>query len=71
MGQGRQRYRHAGGVIVVAALAASGLTLPGVRGKLTSEGPEIGGNSPQELTTFLERGIARWAQVIKDSGVKL
>jgi tripartite-type tricarboxylate transporter receptor subunit TctC len=47
------------------------LQLPGVREKLTSEGSEIVGNSPQEFTSFLKRDIARWAQVIKASGVKL
>ena len=53
-----------------AAIVKS-LHLTGVREKLTSEGSEIVGNSPQEFNTFLKRDIARWAQVIKDSGVKL
>ena len=53
-----------------AAIVKS-LQLPGVREKLTSEGSEIVGNSPQEFTTFLKRDIARWAQVIKANGVKL
>ena len=53
-----------------AAIVKS-LQLPGVREKLTSEGSEIVGNSPPEFATFLKRDIARWAQVIKDSGVKL
>ena len=59
---------------IVARLNAAivkSLQLSGVREKLTSEGSEIVGNSPQEFTTFLKRDIARWAQVIKDSGVKL
>ena len=59
---------------VVARLHATivkSLRIPGVRDKLTSEGSEIVGNTPQEFTTFLQRDIARWAQVIKDSGVKL
>ncbi|MEO7727046.1 MAG: tripartite tricarboxylate transporter substrate binding protein [Burkholderiales bacterium] len=42
-----------------------------VRDKLTSEGSEIVGNTPQEFTVFLKRDIARWAQVIKAAGVKL
>jgi tripartite-type tricarboxylate transporter receptor subunit TctC len=53
-----------------AAIVKS-LQLPGVREKLTSEGSEIVGNTPQEFAAFLERDVARWAQVIKDSGVKL
>ena len=53
-----------------AAIVKS-LRIPGVRDKLTSEGSEIVGNTPQEFATFLKRDIARWARVIKDSGVKL
>jgi tripartite-type tricarboxylate transporter receptor subunit TctC len=59
---------------IVAKLNAAivkSLHMPGVREKLTSEGSEIVGNTPQEFTAFLKRDIARWAQVIKDSGVKL
>lgn len=59
---------------IVAKLNAAvvrSLQLPGVRDKLTSEGSEIVGNTPQEFTAFLQRDIARWAQVIKAAGVKL
>jgi tripartite-type tricarboxylate transporter receptor subunit TctC len=59
---------------IVAKLNAAivrALQLPGVRDKLTSEGSEIVGNTPQEFTAFLQRDVARWAQVIKAAGVKL
>jgi tripartite-type tricarboxylate transporter receptor subunit TctC len=59
---------------IVAKLNAAivkSLHLPGVREKLTGEGSEIVGNTPQEFTTFLKRDIARWAEVIKAAGVKL
>ena len=53
-----------------AAIVKS-LQLRDVRDKLTSEGSEIVGNTPAEFTIFLKRDIARWAQVIRESGVKL
>ena len=59
---------------IVARLNAAivkSLRIPAVREKLTSEGSEIVGNTPQDFTVFLKRDIARWARVIKDSGVKL
>jgi tripartite-type tricarboxylate transporter receptor subunit TctC len=59
---------------IVAALNAAivkSLRVPDVRDKLTSEGSEIVANTPQEFTAFLQRDIARWAQVIKAAGVKL
>jgi tripartite-type tricarboxylate transporter receptor subunit TctC len=59
---------------IVAKLNAAivrALQLPGVRDKLTGEGSEIVGNTPQEFTAFLQRDVARWAKVIKATGVKL
>ena len=59
---------------IVARLNAAivkSLRIPAVREKLTSEGSEIVGNTPQDFTVFLKRDIARWARVIQDSGVKL
>jgi tripartite-type tricarboxylate transporter receptor subunit TctC len=53
-----------------AAIVAS-LQIRDVREKLTSEGSEIVGNTPQEFTAFLKRDIARWAEVIKAAGIKL
>ena len=53
-----------------AAIVAS-LQIRDVREKLTSEGSEIVGNTPQEFTTFLKHDIARWAQLIKAAGIKL
>ncbi len=61
-------------VAIVDRLHASiikSLGIPAVREKLTSEGSEIVGNTPQEFAAFLKRDVARWAQVIKAAGVKL
>jgi tripartite-type tricarboxylate transporter receptor subunit TctC len=46
------------------------LRLPDVREKLTSEGSEIVGSSPEQFSQFLERDLAKWAQVVKAAGIK-
>jgi tripartite-type tricarboxylate transporter receptor subunit TctC len=59
---------------IVAKLNATivkSLQIPAVREKLTGEGSEIVGNTPQEFAAFLKRDVARWAKVIKEAGVKL
>ena len=47
------------------------LGLPEVREKLTSEGSEIVGSSPEQFSQFLKRDLAKWAQVIKAAGIKI
>jgi tripartite-type tricarboxylate transporter receptor subunit TctC len=47
------------------------LQMPAVRDKLTGEGGELVANTPAEFTDFLQRDIARWAQVIKAAGIKV
>jgi tripartite-type tricarboxylate transporter receptor subunit TctC len=53
------------------ATIVKSLQIREVRDKLTSEGSEIVGNTPQEFTAFLKRDIARWAEVIKTAGIRL
>jgi len=52
-----------------AAIVRS-LELPEVRDKLTSEGSEIVGSSPEQFAQFLKRDLAKWAQVVKAAGIK-
>ena len=52
------------------ATIVQALQIRDVRDKLTSEGSEIVGNTPQEFTAFLKRDITRWAAVIKAAGIK-
>jgi tripartite-type tricarboxylate transporter receptor subunit TctC len=47
------------------------LRMPDVREKLTSEGSEIVGSSPEQFSQFLKQDLAKWAQVIKAAGIKL
>lgn len=45
--------------------------LPDARDKLTSEGSEIVGNTPQQFAAFLERDLDRWGPVVKAAGMKV
>jgi tripartite-type tricarboxylate transporter receptor subunit TctC len=47
------------------------LQLPDVRDKLTGEGSEIVGNTPQQFAEFLERDFKRWGPVVKAAGMKV
>ena len=41
------------------------------RERLAAEGAEVAGNTPPEFAAFLKRETAKWAQVIKTSGIKI
>jgi tripartite-type tricarboxylate transporter receptor subunit TctC len=41
-----------------------------VKQKFASEGAEIIGSTPEELKSYLEVEIARWARVVKESGIR-
>ena len=45
--------------------------LPDARDKLTAEGSEIVGNTPQQFVEFLERDFKRWGPVVKAAGMKV
>ena len=44
---------------------------PAMRERLASEGYEPVGNSPAESVQFMRDEVARWAKVIKESGIKM
>lgn len=46
------------------------LKLPDVAKKLAELGLDVVGSTPEELATFQRAEIAKWAQVVKDSGAK-
>lgn len=46
------------------------LQQPDVKQKFASEGAEIIGSTPEELKSYLEAEIARWARVVKESGIQ-
>ena len=53
----------------VQADVAGALRLPAVRTRLSSEGAEPVGSTPEEFEKFLTAEIRKWAKVIKDANV--
>ena len=51
--------------------AARVLALPEMRERLGTLGAEPVGSTPEEFAALIKEDIARWAQVVKASGVKL
>jgi tripartite-type tricarboxylate transporter receptor subunit TctC len=46
------------------------LQAPDMRERLTSQGAEIIGGTPQEFAGYIQREIPKWTKVIKDSGAR-
>jgi tripartite-type tricarboxylate transporter receptor subunit TctC len=44
---------------------------PSVRQKLTAQGAEVRGTTPEEAATFVAAEMTKWAKVVKEAGVKL
>ena len=43
---------------------------PAERARFIDQGAEPVGNTPEQYTAFIEREIAKWAKVIKATGIK-
>jgi tripartite-type tricarboxylate transporter receptor subunit TctC len=59
---------------IVAALhsaAVRAINAPAVRERLTQQGAELLGSSPEEFRKLLERELAVWSRVVKQSGATL
>lgn len=46
------------------------LALPDVRQRLTAEGAEPIGNTPEQFAEQIRKDIARWAKVARDADIK-
>ena len=44
--------------------------MPDVSERMTSEGAEPAGNSPEEFATYIKRELARWSRVIKQARIR-
>ncbi len=53
------------------AAAIKAINTPSVRERLTQQGAELVGNTPEEFRKLLERELVLWARVVKDSGAKV
>jgi tripartite-type tricarboxylate transporter receptor subunit TctC len=49
---------------------AKAVKAPAVRDKLSAQGMDVRGGSPEELDAFERKEIARWAKVIKDNNIR-
>jgi tripartite-type tricarboxylate transporter receptor subunit TctC len=47
------------------------LQAPDTRERLTTQGAEAIGNTPDEFTAVMKRDIVKWAKVVKDANIKL
>lgn len=47
------------------------INLPEVRERIVSEGAEVGGNTPEQFAALIKADLAKWAKVVKESGVRL
>jgi tripartite-type tricarboxylate transporter receptor subunit TctC len=50
---------------------ARALSAPEVRQRLAAEGTEVVAGSPEEFMTLFRAEVAKWARVIKQSGIRL
>jgi tripartite-type tricarboxylate transporter receptor subunit TctC len=46
------------------------VVLPEVRERLSSEGAELAGSTPQQFDRYIKSEIAKWAKVVKLSGAR-
>jgi tripartite-type tricarboxylate transporter receptor subunit TctC len=57
-------------VVKLHAEIARALRSPEIGERLVIEGSEPGGDAPDEFAAFIKREIAKWAKVVKESGLK-
>jgi tripartite-type tricarboxylate transporter receptor subunit TctC len=50
---------------------ARALTPPEVRQRLAAEGTEVVAGRPEEFTALFRAEVAKWARVIRESGIRL
>ena len=58
-------------IATLHSAAIKAIKTPSVYERLTQQGAELVGNSPEEFRRLLERELALWTKVVKDSGAKV
>jgi tripartite-type tricarboxylate transporter receptor subunit TctC len=53
------------------AAAVKSISMPALRERLTQQGAELVGSTPEEFRKLLEREFVLWAKVVKQSGAKV
>lgn len=59
---------------IVAKLSADivrVLKMPDVRDRLSAQGADPVGNTPEEFSAIIRHDVAKWAKVVKDAGIKV
>ena len=50
--------------------AVRAIGLPDVRSRLSADGSEMVGDTPEQVTAFLKAEIEKWGKAVKTSGAK-
>lgn len=58
-------------VTVLHGAAIKAINAPAVRERLSAQGAELVGGTPDEFRRLLEREVALWTKVVRDSGAKV
>ncbi len=58
-------------VSALHAAAVKAIHAPAIRERLTKQGAELVGNSPEEFRKLIERELALWARIVKETGAKV
>lgn len=50
---------------------AKAMEHPEVKGRILSQGNEIGGGSPQDFARFIDSESAKWSRLVRERGIRL
>lgn len=50
---------------------AARLRTPDLKSKLTAQGMEVVGNSPEQFAAYIREKIEKWTRVVKPSGARV
>ncbi len=50
---------------------AASLRAPDLKSKLTAQGMEVVGNSPEQFAAYIREEIEKWTRVVKRSGARV
>jgi len=58
-------------VLTLHAAAVKAINVPAVRERLTRQGAELVGNSPEEFRKLIESELVMWTRIVKETGAKV
>ena len=57
-------------VMKLHAASVKAIEAPDIRDRMSAEGAEFVGDSPEQFTAFIKTEITKWATAVKASGAK-